>query len=147
MVAHAGKIPTKFAEFGFIPDNCICLKFSRAFSETYFVHILRSLHYMKRYLHHASCQTISEPCVFFHILHMSIRALTTITFDEKPFSTSLWISTPSSRISMMEHAGKLLAKVRESGFTPDNYTSLSVSRDFLENPFCALECRGILLNT
>ena len=99
MVAHAGRMLANVVEFAFTFDNCILSNNSWTFS------------------------------VLPHFAYMAIRALTTTTFDAKPFSTTLWwMSIPSSRAPMVAHAGRMIAKVTKFGFTFDICICLKVYR-------------------
>jgi len=62
-------MPSNLAFHEIVSASCILLNNSWALQRIHFMHILWSLHSMKLSLHHASCQTIPEPCVFLHILH------------------------------------------------------------------------------
>jgi len=67
------------------------------------------------------------------------RALTTTTFDAKPFSNTLWImSIPYSRAPMVAHVERMLTKVAKFGFTSNNCICLKFCRAFSENLFYAI---------
>jgi len=87
---HVGRMMENDTKFGFTLDNCICLKVSRSLSKNIYcayheIIIVIEIMFTLWILSYNSKDLYILP----YFAYMFIKIVTTITYDGKPFSTTL----------------------------------------------------------